>query len=40
MRNGSVDEELRGDEITVEGIVNAVYRNRTNGQGAVKGGVG
>jgi ribose transport system ATP-binding protein len=40
MRNGSVDEELRGDEITVEGIVNAVYRNRANGRAVARGGVG
>jgi ribose transport system ATP-binding protein len=39
MRNGSVGEELRGDEITVEGIVNAVYRHR-NGRAVVRGGVG
>jgi ribose transport system ATP-binding protein len=40
MRNGSVGEELRGDEITVEGIVDAVYRNRTNGHSVLKEGVG
>jgi ribose transport system ATP-binding protein len=39
MRNGSVGEELRGDEITVEGIVNAVYRNRTNGRAGAREGV-
>ncbi|HKP89396.1 MAG TPA: sugar ABC transporter ATP-binding protein [Thermoleophilaceae bacterium] len=36
MRNGSVGEELRGDELTVEGIVNAVYRNRTNGRAVAR----
>jgi ribose transport system ATP-binding protein len=40
MRNGSVGEELRGAEVTVEGIVDAVYRNRTNGRAVVRGGVG
>jgi ribose transport system ATP-binding protein len=40
MRNGSVGEELRGEEITVEAIVNAVYRNRTNGRTVLKEGIG
>ena len=43
MRNGSVGEELTGAEVTVEGIVNAVYRyrnGRAGGRAVAKEGVG
>ena len=34
-----VEEELRGVAVTVEGVVNAVYRNHSNGHAAVREGV-
>jgi ribose transport system ATP-binding protein len=34
MRDGSVGEEIAGAEVTVERVVEAVYRNGTNGHGA------
>ena len=39
MRDGRIEEELRGAAVTVEGVVNAVYRNHSNGHAAVREGV-
>ena len=39
MRDGRICEEIRGDEVTVERVVNAVYRNGANGRPVVQEGV-
>jgi ribose transport system ATP-binding protein len=36
MRDGGVADELRGDDVTIERVVSAVYRNGTNGRVPVK----
>ena len=36
MRDGGVADELGGDDVTIERVVSAVYRNGTNGRAVVK----
>ena len=37
MREGTVADEIRGDDVTVEHVVNAVYRNGANGRPVMEG---